>query len=208
MAQPGVTEAYIADWIASTIDIIIQLNYYKPAGLHTCRPWPRLTVERRGPATPGVVAPRRTTRTPALDRVGDEVEERFQAVGVEWTPPTIVEGEPVMAWPAAVALFAASLWMLVDWWCDPDHCRSPRVRVDPLRRLRRLLLQAELGWTADRLAVGYGYRGGCRRAADVPVSRGGWCRASLPRRSASSGLSSTSSSDEHRGAPSGRRRCL
>ena len=54
---------------------------------------------------------------------------------------------------AAVALFAASLWMLVDWWCDPRPLPAPRVQVDPLRRLKRLLLQAELGWPADRLAL-------------------------------------------------------
>src|SRR6266581_1889279 len=53
---------------------------------------------------------------------------------------------------AAVALFAASLWMLVDWWCDPRPLPTPRVRVNPLRRLRRLLQQAELAWPADRLA--------------------------------------------------------
>ena len=53
---------------------------------------------------------------------------------------------------AAVALFAASLWMLVDWWCDPRPLPAPRVQADPLRRLKRLLLQAELGWPADRLA--------------------------------------------------------
>src|SRR5216683_2180558 len=53
---------------------------------------------------------------------------------------------------AAVALFAASLWMLVDWWCDPRPLPTPRVRVDPLRRLRRLLQQAELAWPADRVA--------------------------------------------------------
>ena len=47
---------------------------------------------------------------------------------------------------AAVALFAASLWMLVDWWCDPRPLPAPRVQADPLRRLKRLLLQAELGW--------------------------------------------------------------
>jgi len=41
---------------------------------------------------------------------------------------------------AAVALFAAGLWMLVDWWCDPRPLPAPRIQVDPLRRLRRLLL--------------------------------------------------------------------
>lgn len=55
---------------------------------------------------------------------------------------------------AAVALFAAGLWMLVDWWCDPRPLPTPHIHIDPLRRLRRLLRQAELGWAADRLAVG------------------------------------------------------
>jgi tight adherence protein B len=56
---------------------------------------------------------------------------------------------------AAVALFAAGLWMLVDWWCDPRPLPPfPRLRVDPLHRLNLLLRQAELGWAADRLAVG------------------------------------------------------
>ena len=44
MARCGVTEAYIADWIASTIDIIIQLNYYKPSRRTMRRPSPRSTV--------------------------------------------------------------------------------------------------------------------------------------------------------------------
>ncbi len=55
---------------------------------------------------------------------------------------------------AAVALFAASLLMLVDWWCDPRPLPTPHFRLDPLRRLRQLLQQAELGWPADRLAAG------------------------------------------------------
>jgi Flp pilus assembly protein TadB len=55
---------------------------------------------------------------------------------------------------AAVALFAAGLWMLVDWWCDPRPLPSPHLHVDPLRRLRRLLQQAELGWDANWLAAG------------------------------------------------------
>jgi Flp pilus assembly protein TadB len=55
---------------------------------------------------------------------------------------------------AAVALFAAGLWMLVDWWCDPRPLPAPRLHVDPSRRLRRLLRQAELGWDANRLAAG------------------------------------------------------
>ena len=39
--------------------------------------------------------------------------------------------------------------MLVDWWCDPRPLPTPHIHVDPLRRLRRLLRQAELGWAAD-----------------------------------------------------------
>jgi pilus assembly protein CpaF len=34
MALPRVRESYIADWIASTIDIIVQLNYHRPSGPH------------------------------------------------------------------------------------------------------------------------------------------------------------------------------
>jgi Flp pilus assembly protein TadB len=60
----------------------------------------------------------------------------------------------VIGLAAAMALFAAGLWMLVDWWCDPRPLPAPHFRLDPLRRLRRLLRQAELGWTANRLAAG------------------------------------------------------
>jgi Flp pilus assembly protein TadB len=60
----------------------------------------------------------------------------------------------VIGLAAAVALFAAGLWMLVDWWCDPRPLPAPHLHVDPLRRLRRLLQQAELGWNASRLAIG------------------------------------------------------
>lgn len=55
---------------------------------------------------------------------------------------------------AAVALFGAGLWMLVDWWCDPRPLPVPHFHLDPLRRLRRLLRQAELGWDANWLAAG------------------------------------------------------
>jgi len=63
-------------------------------------------------------------------------------------------GPVVIGLAAAVALFSAGLWMLVDWWCGPRPLPGLRIRVDPLRGLRRFLRQAELGWDADRLAAG------------------------------------------------------
>ena len=95
MAQPGVTEAYIADWIASTIDIIIQLNYYKPAGLHYVSAVAEIDG-REGEVPRLQELWRRDGPHERLRWTGrrSKLEERFQAVGVEWTPPTIVEGEP------------------------------------------------------------------------------------------------------------------
>ena len=95
MAQPGVTEAYIADWIASTIDIIIQLNYYKPAGLHYVSAVAEIDG-REGEVPRLQELWRRDGPHERLRWTGrrSKLEERFQAVGVEWTPPTVVEGEP------------------------------------------------------------------------------------------------------------------
>ena len=94
MAQPGVTEAYIADWIASTIDIIIQLNYYKPAGLHYVSAVAEIDG-REGEVPRLQELWRRDGPHERLRWTGrrSKLEERFQAAGVEWTPPMVVEGE-------------------------------------------------------------------------------------------------------------------
>jgi pilus assembly protein CpaF len=94
MALPGATEAYIADWIASTIDLVIQLNYHRPMGLHyvTCV----AEIDGREGDVPRV---QELWRRPAHDQPlrwtgrRSKLEERFDAAGVDWSAPTS-ESEP------------------------------------------------------------------------------------------------------------------
>ena len=94
MALPGVTESYIADWIASTIDIVVQLNYHRPSGLHYVSSVAEIDG-REGEVPRLQELWRRPRHDQALRWTGrrSKLEERFQAAGVEWTPPMVVEGE-------------------------------------------------------------------------------------------------------------------
>ena len=77
-----------------TIDIIIQLNYYKPAGLHYVSAVAEIDG-REGEVPRLQELWRRDGPHERLRWTGrrSKLEERFQAVGVEWTPPMVVEGE-------------------------------------------------------------------------------------------------------------------
>ena len=88
MALPGVAESYIADWIASTIDVVVQLNYHRPTGLHYVS-----TVAEIDGCEGDVPRIQELWRRPRHDQrlrwtgLRSKLEERFESAGVEWDAP-------------------------------------------------------------------------------------------------------------------------
>jgi pilus assembly protein CpaF len=95
MALPGVTEAYIADWIASTIDLVIQLNYHRPSGLHYVASVAEIDG-REGDVPRLQELWRRPRHDQPLRWTGrrSKLEERFESAGVEWSAPPSEDAQP------------------------------------------------------------------------------------------------------------------
>ena len=95
MALPGVTESYIADWIASTIDIVVQLNYHRPSGLHYVSSVAEIDG-REGdvPRLQELWLRPRHDQALHWTRRRSKLEERFESAGVDWSPPSAGDGEP------------------------------------------------------------------------------------------------------------------
>jgi Flp pilus assembly CpaF family ATPase len=89
MALPGVAESYIADWIASTIDIVIQLNYHRPSGLHYVSSVAEIDG-REGDVPRLQDLWCRSSHNRPMRWTGrrSKLQERFESAGVEWTPPS------------------------------------------------------------------------------------------------------------------------
>lgn len=100
MGLPGVSEGYIADWIASTVDLVIQLNYckpsaYAPSGLHYVGCVAEIDG-REGEVPRLQELWRRDEPNDSLRWTGrrSKLEDLFEAAGVEWSPPEAPEEEP------------------------------------------------------------------------------------------------------------------
>jgi pilus assembly protein CpaF len=95
MALPGVTESYIADWIASTIDIVVQLNYHRPTGLHYVSSVAE--IDGREDEVPRLqelwCRPGHDQRLRWKGR-HSKLEERFESAGVDWSPPPTEDHQP------------------------------------------------------------------------------------------------------------------
>ena len=89
MALPNIGESYIADWIASTIDLVIQLNYHRPSGFHYVASVAE--IEGREGDVPRL---QELWKRPRYDQPlrwkgrRSKLEERFEAEGIEWNPPS------------------------------------------------------------------------------------------------------------------------
>jgi Flp pilus assembly CpaF family ATPase len=93
MALPGVAESYLADWIASTIDIVIQLNYHRPSGLHYVSSVAEIDG-REGDVPRLQDLWCRSGHNQPMRWTGrrSKLQERFESAGVEWTPPSSEDG--------------------------------------------------------------------------------------------------------------------
>jgi Flp pilus assembly CpaF family ATPase len=93
MALPGVAESYIADWIASTIDIVVQLNYHRPSGLHYVSSVAEIDGREGDVPRLQELWHRPRHDQPLLWKGRrSKLDDRFESAGVEWTPPSPEEG--------------------------------------------------------------------------------------------------------------------